>query len=300
MKRRNLLLTGGAVLLTQSSMSVLAQALEKNQDKNVKPAGGAATPAPIPPKVPNTTSKVVKARHVICVLGGWKSIDEVAPIVKAFGRGFEIDKEYFATKPDERMKKAFESSADRTNPSMQDSDWKAIAGHMSVMYILSPPVDREKSITIAVQTLGLISTLLKAGALAVKCESPGLAHGKAQWLALGERAKSARDDALIQVLIEATVRRPIEDGKILFSCGAHLLGVRDVETVGVMDQRQAVKLMDNLITAQIKAGFDAAIPSSIRVGAVTNPVPITSGPNMRHETDDYFYNPFGYLRVVQS
>jgi hypothetical protein len=243
---------------------------------------------------------VIKARHVICVLGDWRNFDTVKSLVESFGQGFTFDSEYSKTSADKRMTRAFDVSADRVDPSMTEADLKAIAGHKSVVYVLSAPIDREKSLIVARQTLELIGKLFAAGATAIKNESPGLAHGKARWLALVERAKtgagaSASDDAT-QALIEATVRRPISAENLLYSCGAHLFGLRDIETVGVKNERDAVKLMDRLIAMQLKAGYAAATPTSIESDS-KKPLPVTPSSNAHYDDDSFHYNPFGYLRV---
>ena len=129
--------------------------------------------------------------------------------------------------------------------------------------VISPPVDRAKSIIVAQQVLELIGKLFAAGATAIKDESPGLAQGKARWLTLIQRAKAGATDDATQALIEATVRRPIGSDDLLYSCGAHLLGVRDIEAVGMKNEHDAVKLMDRLIAMQLKAGF--APPPSNRI-----------------------------------
>lgn len=240
---------------------------------------------------------VIKARHVICVLGDWRSLAPVSSVVTAFGQGFTFDDEESKTAPDKRMVRAFEVSADRVDASMTKADLQAIAAHKAVAYVISPPVDREKSVLVARQTLELIGKLFAAGATAIKNESPGLAHGKARWLTLAERAKGGASDDATQALIESTVRRPISGDDLLYSCGAHLLGVRDIETVDVKNEREAVKLMDRLIATQLKAGQAAPAPRSIDTGA-EKPLAVTTSNSEHYEDDSFMHNPFGYLRVT--
>lgn len=239
---------------------------------------------------------VIKTRHVICVLGDWRSLAAVSSVVTAFGQGFTFDDDESKTAPDKRMVRAFEVSADRADPSMTDGDLKAIAGHKAVAYVISPPVDREKSVIVARQTLELIGKLFAAGATAIKNESPGLAHGKARWLTLIQRAKAGATDDATQALIEATVRRPIGSDDLLYSCGAHLLGVRDVETVGVKNERDAVKIMDRLIAMQLKASFAAAPPTRVESDNGKT-LAVATSDSEHYEDDSFMHNPFGYLRV---
>ena len=270
MLRRQFLSASGAILLL-NPVNVFAQ-----DAKKAKP--------------------VIKTRHVICVLGDWRSLAPVASLVAAFGQGFTFDDEESKTTSDSRMVRAFDVSADRVESSMTAADLKAIAGHKAVAYVISPPVDREKSIIVAQQVLELIGKLFAAGATAIKNESPGLAHGKARWLALIQRAKAGTTDEATQALIEATVRRPIGSDNLLYSCGAHLLGVRDVETVGIKNERDAVKIMDRLIAQQLKAGRSATSPTSIDSDN-GKPLPVALSDSEHYEDDSFMHNPFGYLRV---
>ena len=239
---------------------------------------------------------VIKTRHVICVLGDWRSLTSVTSVVTAFGQGFTLDDDESKTTPDKRMVRAFEVSADRVDSSMTDADRKAIAGHKAVAYVSSPPVDRAKSIIVAQQVLELIGKLFAAGATAIKNESPGLAHGKARWLTLILRAKAGATDEPTQALIEATVRRPIGSDNLLYSCRAHLLGVRDAETVRVKTERDAVKIMDRLIATQLKAGFAAAPPARIESDNGKT-LAVTTSDSEHYEDDSFMHDPFGYLRV---
>jgi hypothetical protein len=254
--------------------------------------------SPAPAQAPAVD--VIKPRHVLCFLGNWKSAAEADIIVRGLGRGFELDKEFSSFgKPDERMLESFKAAADRTNPSMTDEDWKAIEGHTSVAYVLSPFIERDKAVPIGIQTMVVMSNFLKGGkAVALKHESSGLAHGKARWLTMLDRAKAAKGEEVLAPLVLSTVRRPIVDkDKALYSCGAHLLGVRDIEVLGMKDEMNAVQLMDQLIAAQVKAGPTAPPPESMRAGPMSKPMSISLSATKRYGADELFFNPWGYLRV---
>jgi hypothetical protein len=243
----------------------------------------------------------IKPRHIMCLLGNWKSIEEVHAVVSAIGKGFELDREFSILKNDDRMKKAFEASADRVVPSMQAEDWAAIEKHTAVAYVLSPLIERDKSVQLAVQAMVVMSNLLRAGkAVALKHDTSGLAHGKARWLELFDKAKASKGEDVFAPMIEAAVRRPIADKQALYSCGAQLLGVRDVEVVGEKDERKAAQMMDQLINAQLRAGYNAPAPESMRLGMSGKAAPIVVTRTKRYEEDDFFYNPYGYLRVRAS
>ena len=97
---------------------------------------------------------MVMPRHVLCVLGDWKSFDAVeSVVVKIGGEGFQLDREYSQLEPDPRMPKAFAASADRVAPSMTDDDIRAIESHRAVAYVLSPPIAAERGQAIAQRML---------------------------------------------------------------------------------------------------------------------------------------------------
>src|SRR5262245_43120974 len=62
-------------------------------------------------------------RHVICVLGNWRDLDEVDAVVRQEGApGFELDREFSQLAPDDRMMASFDASYDRVSPSMTEED----------------------------------------------------------------------------------------------------------------------------------------------------------------------------------
>ncbi len=77
----------------------------------------------------------VLARHVLCVLHG--DLDALAAQVDGV-QGFELDREFSLAVPDGRMRRSFEASMDRVDPSMEAGDWAAVEAHHAVGYLLSP------------------------------------------------------------------------------------------------------------------------------------------------------------------
>jgi hypothetical protein len=134
---------------------------------------------------------MTQPRHVVCVLGPWKSFDAVTHIVSAVGgEGFRLDDEYSQLEPDDRMAGAFAASADRVDPSIGKADDRAIAKHRAVAYVLSPPLPAADAQARSAKMLAIIGALLADGALAVKAESAGIAHGAARWRDLANDARS--------------------------------------------------------------------------------------------------------------
>lgn len=162
-------------------------------------------------------------------------------IVADLGNGFSFDGEYSSTSPDSRIEAAFVASQDLVSRTFSEDDWKRMRRHNAVAYVLSPPIERGKALAVSSSALELTARLIKGGATAVKSESAGIAHGLSHWMRLAERT----------ALREAWVRQPIQDEKILYSCGMHLLGLRDVECVGAFQDTEAVRWIDAVSDALI-------------------------------------------------
>lgn len=245
-------------------------------------------------------------RHVICVLGQWKDFDRVEAVVRDVGgAGFRLDREFSQLSPDARMTRAFQASCDRVFPSMTDEDWEAVRGHSAVAYVLSPPLLKGHAQDVSGLALRLIAALLRDGGAAAKGESSGIAHGRARWLESskrhGEAGQAGDRHEQAATLYGAWVRRPLLDRQtgVLYSCGMHLLGERDVEIDSSLDPQTAIEWLD-LLALYLLAdenrrpvedgdGFRLRDPGPRRV--------VRLQPCSRYDADDFFHNPYGYIRL---
>lgn len=223
----------------------------------------------------------VMPRHVLCVLGpdGWST--RAKSLVEDIGSGFELDMNYSLDMPDARMPAAFMTSCDRVSPSFKDSDLLSVDSHGSVLYILSPQMGMSDSVDISRLTLRLVSHLFEGGALAVKNESSGIAHGRERWLDLSILAHNT--SSATKALYDAFVRRPISDRNEVYTCGMHLLGQPDIVC---RDRSEIMKMVDRIDRT-------ADMILSARASA-------SAFPCMRYEEDDFFYNPYGYVEAFAS
>ena len=227
----------------------------------------------------------IKPRHVICFLGEWKSLTVAEKIVSEFGKGFTLDLEYSMSMPDVRMEKAFSASIDRVSKTFTSEDWARVKRHNTIAYVLSPPIEQDKALSISTVALELTTQLIRAGATAVKSESAGIAHGLDHWLYLAEK-KAVRS---------AWVRRPIQEKQTLYSCGMHLLGQPDIECTGNFEALDAVRWIDELTEKFIN---EKAIPDRFTIDNLKAPAKhLQRVPCTRYAKDDFFFNPYGYVRI---
>lgn len=250
----------------------------------------------------------IQPRHVICVLGQWDDFSSVQSIVDSVSPEFTLDLEYSQLEPDNRMKDAFEASLDQNNPTIHGAEWRAIDSHSAVAYVLSPPIKKAESESISATALLLVAELLKAGGVAAKSESAGLTHGRDRWLELAHQYRKAINDgdahAASAALYRAWVQRAIhdEDTNSLYSVGMHLLGHRDVEVDNDIKVSDAVKWIDlmGLYLVADKPKRKLRNDEGFRLS--------DSGPRRiielddchRYAEDDFFFNPYGYIRLVED
>jgi hypothetical protein len=201
-----------------------------------------------------TIASPVKPRHVLCFLGRERSLKRLSEsaleAINDFAAGFSIDQTYSREKPDGRMSRSFGVSWDRVEPNAWTrADEEAVENHSSVLYVLGPPMAQDAAVGISAAALRLVESLIEAGAIAVKGESAGVAHGLTRWRQLGLQARSAAKSgdqlALGRTCRLAFAKRPLASDKYLESVGFHLVGLPEVyvpRTQG--SERAAVAAMD--------------------------------------------------------
>ncbi len=233
----------------------------------------------------NKTPMKIQPRIVLCIL---HDSPEVVRSICARSRFFEFDQEYSNCGRDDRMAKAFELSWDRVRPSATEDDKRQVEQHRNVAYVVSRRLDSDDSMEVALEGLTLIKEAFAEGARAVKCDSSGIAHGKARWLELA--AKRIPMDAYF-----AYVRRPIGSDETMYSCGMHLVGLPDIKVVGFSDW-DAAMTMDVFAGYLITEGGKRTVKEGHTFScSKDDPVLRISHDECRdYETDDFFFNPYGY------
>jgi hypothetical protein len=250
----------------------------------------------------------IQPRHVLCVLGQWDSFASVQSMVDNVSPGFTLDLAYSQLEPDKRMKEAFKASLDRNNPMIHGDEWRTIGSHSAVAYVLSPPIKKTEAESISATALLLVAELLKKGGVAAKSESAGLAHGRDRWLELARQYRNATKDGdahtASATLYRAWVQRAIhdEDTATYYSVGMHLLGHRDVELDDALRVSNAVKWIDLMGLYLIADKPKRALRSGegFRLSDRGPRRIIELDDCLRYAEDDFFFNPYGYIQLVES
>ena len=155
-------------------------------------------------------------KFVLCVLGD-------AAFAKTAGALLGAESvEHEVRGRDERMGTAFRAAAFRSDPSLTKKDLAAIDRHQSAVYFLSKNFGAGAALSTARRMLALGARLLDAGGTAMKCDSSGIAHGRARWRAL---AKRGDDESLFHAFVQYPIG-PVRND--YYTCGLHLLGTPDL------------------------------------------------------------------------
>ncbi|PDT86035.1 hypothetical protein CO669_30730 [Bradyrhizobium sp. Y36] len=241
----------------------------------------------------------VKPRHVLCFLGKDDSLLQppkaVAKTIADFG--FEIDRSYSRARPDPNMARSFGVCWDRVFPrAWSAADETAVANHKAVLYVLSPPMDQQKTAAGSAAALQIVDEMFDAGAVAAKGESAGVAHGVARWRSLAEQARNGAKTeqglgmtpAVTKACRLAFSKRPLAGDRYFESVGYHLVGLPDVYVAKSRGaDRSAVMLMDEIADAMAEHGVETTLRDR----------KLTLSREQDYAESDFKFNPYGIVRI---
>jgi len=241
----------------------------------------------------------VKPRHVLCFLGGEHALsrlgDAASAAISDFATGFSIDRTHSQDQPDARMIRSFSVCSDRVvRGAWTSADEDAVATHGSVLYVLSPPMTAETAVIVSAAALLLVDAVISAGAVAVKGESAGVAHGLARWRQLvadGAQALRSHDDFLLRRAARlGFAKRPLQGESFIESVGFHLVGLPEIylaKTLG--GDVDAVRLIDGVADDIAELGLDTVLRDrKARLSFVST-----------YAEDDFKFNPYGIVHLDQ-
>jgi len=241
-------------------------------------------------------------RFVLCAVGAWDSFDELADLVTEIG-GAEVvlDRDESVTHRIPGIELAFARAADRAQPSFLPVDAAAVDAHTAVAFVVGAPLVRHKAVEQARTMLRLVSALFGiGGATAVKCESSGIAHGRARWLELARTAAGGVPQERDMALVDAWVRQPLTDNWVVYSCGMHLLGQPDVEVQCGLPDHLAMNWINGVCCRSLDPE-EGPLRNGGTVELIGQPLRRTLRRQCdRYPEDDLFSNPYGYWHLTEG
>jgi hypothetical protein len=288
----------------------------QDDDPTIPTANPAPTRASAVRVKDNDSKNYYLPKIVLCLLSDLESKPRLEQMLS--GEGIEHE---FGER-DSRMDQSFVAVASGTNPSsLTQHDLDQIADHSLVLYIVSDAYPKDKAFQAASWFLLVACKLLNADAVAMKCESSGIAHSRRRWIELGENCKHNRPSAsdsedsepsagFYTSLFEAYVQYPIASNEDYYSCGMHLLGKADVIIASSL-LKNALPESDSLI-ADLAYLFNAfclyILAESSECHFVSGNIfhPDLELPSFRvvweecqgYPEDDLYFNPYGRWRFV--
>ncbi|MHC2569935.1 hypothetical protein [Rhizobium leguminosarum] len=244
-------------------------------------------------------AEAVTPRHVLCFLGKDRDLSQLceaaSQAIADFAGGFSVDENYSRAEPDDRMSQSFAVCWDRVEPdAWGPEDEDAVAHHQSVLYVLGPSMEQRETVAVSMAALLLVERLIGAGAVAVKGESAGIAHGLDRWTELIRQGAAAvkAADSLAQQRIGrlAFAKRPLSARGYLESVGFHLVGLPEVyvpETAG--NERQVVAIIDAVAEEIAGRGLDLTLKE--RLASLSF--------DSTYEVDEFKFNPYGIVRFAE-
>ncbi len=185
---------------------------------------------------------------------------------------------------DPRLVDVFETIGDS---SITDQELQRIAQHRSTLWVLSPDV----SINQARRMMDVGMTLLKAGGLAIKVETSGVAHSAKRW------NEFAASDSL-QPMYCAYVNL-IEGAEYFYSCGMHNFGLPDVSVTSEIGAAEATKLLNQFNTYQLEDLPQLDEGDYFSLDEHSRRYKLTFEACEVYEPEQPFYNPFGRWHLIR-
>jgi hypothetical protein len=260
-------------------------------------------------------------RLILCAVGDDTFPAGAEQIAAAAGLEHEVQG------PDERMQDAFESAQDRVHPSLDKAEFRRIAEHQSVVYVLSENYPSDQAAQNSHRLLRAGRDLLAAGGIGLKCESSGIAHSRQRWLDLAQQAdegfQGATDEQLPdeqresacfdfwQALLHAYVQLLIvaENGDI-HTCGMHLLGQPDliigselaIDAFGDTAERcysEIARLFEVFGLYLLTEGGGMETGHTFRCSDDDPRFSLVLEDCTGYDEDEFFFNPYGRWRFAE-
>lgn len=232
---------------------------------------------------------------VLCIPGPWGDRSELIRGIAANSEGYlcggqimmdvqtRFSCEFIFEPADDKLYQAFRHAGWywRDTPEMQ-----AVAGHRSVVYLAG----KGGSEGDALSMVRAGAAMLKAGGLAVKVDSSGIAHSALRW------AEFVRDGSVVGAF-DALVAVVQGEGQA-YTCGMHCFGLADVVVNDIEPEDIAELLRVFCLYQLIEAPtlLDGQTFATKAGGAIYT---LRQHPGIEYPLDSLFHNPYGTWQLVQ-
>jgi hypothetical protein len=168
-----------------------------------------------------------------------------------------------------------------------ETELEAIGKHTYTLYVKGPG----GTINAALSMMELGVQLLKAGGLAVKVETAGLAHSAQRWQEFAARGLDGLCEAYTVLMQEQNT---------YYSCGMHNFGLNDVLVTDTITLQEADHLLKNFLMYTVLEQPALQNGHTFRIDALSPYYRLTHQEDIIHPSDDPFHNPFGlwHLRRI--
>lgn len=171
--------------------------------------------------------------------------------------------------------------------SLTDADIERINTHTYTLYLIG----KEGSIERAQHMLQLSADLIRAGGLAVKVETTGIAHSARDWLTLANDQQPA---ALYQAYVTF-----VSGENSVYSCGMHNLGFPDAMVSSTVPASDAADLLETFLVYMLQEQPTFRTGETFSTAADMPSYTLQHVPCTLYPHDDPFYNPYGMWKLIK-
>jgi hypothetical protein len=234
--------------------------------------------------------EAISPKIIVGVPGTWQTRQEIVQSIAASSGGLlyagdvlqdTATNEHFTLEiagHDPALAKAFSIAGRRT---MSRDEIKAIGSHTFTLYLSGKGGSTDRARTI----MRVASGLLKAGGMAVKVESAGVAHNPGNWNALLESPE-------LSALYHAFVTL-VAGENVYYSCGMHNLGLPDATAPRSLPPGEAARLMEGFLLYTLYERPELSDGHTFSLSAESTLFRLQDNPCTMFAPDDPFHNPYG-------
>lgn len=231
---------------------------------------------------------------ITCVPGSWNTLADINNSIRKNRDNFILvdwvlinldTNERFRIEVNNRDTNLVEAFTFASNNSFEANILDEINNNKYVIYLVSENI----SIETARFMIQATSILLKAGGVAVKVETAGVAHTASNWFAL-ENSKE------LIALYYAYVTLVAEDS-FYYSCGMHNLGLKDAIIASDIHPNKAAQVLNTFLLYYLVENPKLETGDTFSENLASPKYRLENIKCNFYSNDDLFYNPFGMWRL---